>query len=224
MHALVVEDDEKISSFVAKGLREAGFVVDVAADGVEGLEIGLSGRFDVAVVDVMLPGLDGLTLIERLRAARVQTPVLILSARRTVDDRVRGLQAGGDDYMVKPFAFSEVLARVQALLRRASASSEPTVLRVADLEVDRMSRRVMRGDREIVLQAKEYALLEYLVTNAGRIVTRTSILEKVYDYNFDPQTNVIDVLVSRLRGKVDREFERKLIHTVRGMGYVLKEE
>lgn len=224
MKALVIEDDRKIALFVCKGLREAGFVVDEVTDGTEGLHYALGGEHDVAIVDIMLPGMDGLAVIERMRAARVGTPVLILSAKRSVDDRVRGLQAGGDDYLTKPFSFSELLARVQALIRRATRTSEPTSLRLGDLEVDLLSRSVSRGETAIELQAKEFALLEYMMRNAGRIVSKTGILEHVYDYSFDPQTNVVDVLVCRLRNKIDKGFPSKRIHTVRGVGYVLKDQ
>ena len=224
MKVLVVEDDAKIASFIAKGLREAGFSVDVGADGAEGFHLALSEVYSAAVVDIMLPALDGLTLIERIRARNIQTPVLILSAKHSVDDRVRGLQAGGDDYMVKPFSFSELLARVHALIRRSNQVAEPTTLAIGDLTLDLLSREVKRGDQPITLQPREFALLEYLMRNTNRIVSKTSILDRVYDYSFDPQTNVIDVLVSRLRSKVDKDFEKKLIHTARGMGYVLKSE
>jgi two-component system OmpR family response regulator len=224
MRILIVEDDRKIASFVAKGLKEEGFAVDVAHNGVDGLHLGQTEPYDAAVVDIMLPGLDGLTLIERLRADGVRTPVLILSARRSVDDRIKGLQTGGDDYLVKPFSFSELVARLQALIRRAAQASKPSKLSFADLDMDLLARRVWRGESEISLPAKEFALLEYLLRNPGRIVSKTSILESVYDYSFDPQTNVVDVLVCRLRNKVDKDFSPKLIHTVRGMGYVLKEE
>ena len=221
MRALVVEDDASIAEFVVRGLREAGFAVDQAADGEDGLDAGLHQPYDVAIVDVMLPKRDGLSLIEELRRRGVMTPVLILSARRSVDDRVRGLQAGGDDYLTKPFAFAELLARVQALVRRATRAPEPTTLTAADLIVDLLTRRVTRGDAVIDLRPREFALLEYLMRNAGRVVSKTMILSHVWEYNFDPQTNVVDVLVSRLREKIDRPFERKLLKTVRGVGYVL---
>ena len=224
MRILVVEDDEKIASFVSKGLKEAGFAVDVAPDGADGLHLGLSEPYDVLVVDLMLPGLDGLSLIERLRKKGIQTPVLILSAKRRVDDRVKGLQTGGDDYMTKPFSFSELLARIQALIRRATQVAEPATLSTGDLRMDLLTREVVRGEDRITLPAREFSLLEYLMRNEGRIVSKTAILEHVYDYSFDPQTNVVDVLVCRLRNKVDRDFDEKLIHTVRGMGYVLKSE
>jgi heavy metal response regulator len=222
MRLLVVEDDKKIASFVSRGLKEAGYVVDMAERGDDAFHLGLHNHYDVAIVDLMLPGLDGLSLIERWRAQKVKMPVIILSAKRSVDDRVKGLQVGGDDYLTKPFAFSELVARIQALFRRSTATSEPTTLTYGDLTLDLLSREVTRGGRKIELQAREFALLEYLLRNAGRVVSKTMILEHVWDYNFDPKTNVIDVLVSRLRSKVDRDFERKLIHTMRGFGYVLK--
>jgi two-component system OmpR family response regulator len=222
MRVLVVEDDKKIASFVSRGLKEAGYVVDVAERGDDALQLALHNHYDVAIVDLMLPGLDGLILIERWRAQKVKMPVIILSAKHSVDDRVKGLQIGGDDYLTKPFAFSELLARIQALVRRSTAMSEPTTLKYGDLTLDLLSREVTRGGRKIELQAREFGLLEYLLRNAGRVVSKTMILEHVWDYNFDPKTNVIDVLVSRLRSKVDRDFDRKLIHTMRGFGYVLK--
>ncbi len=224
MRILVVEDDKKIASFISKGLKEAGFAVDVANDGVDGLHLGLTEPYAAAVVDIMLPGLDGISLIERLRTKRITTPVIILSAKRSVDDRVKGLQSGGDDYMTKPFSFSELLARIHALIRRSTRESEPSTLRAGSLTIDLLARAVKRGDEDISLPSREFALLEYLIRNKGRIISKTSILEHVYDYSFDPQTNVVDVLVCRLRNKVDRDFDRKMIHTVRGMGYVLKEE
>jgi DNA-binding response OmpR family regulator len=222
MRLLVVEDDRKIASFVADGLKQAGYAVDVAPDGTEGLHLAASANYDAAVIDVMLPGLDGLALIERLRMKRIATPVLILSAKRTVDDRVNGLRAGGDDYMTKPFSFSELLARVEALIRRATRQTEPTSLSVGGMTLDLLAREAKRGDETLPLQPREFALLEYMMRNQGRILSKTAILEHVYDYSFDPQTNVVDVLVHRLRAKVDKGFEPKLIHTVRGAGYVLK--
>ena len=222
MRVLVVEDDKKIASFVARGLKEAGHAVDTAERGDDALHLGLNNLYDVAIVDLMLPAVDGLSLIECWRAKKVKTPVIILSAKRSVDDRVKGLQVGGDDYLTKPFAFSELLARVQALVRRSSQTVEPSTLTYADLTLDLLSREVTRGGRKIELQAREFALLEYLLRNAGRVVSKTMILEHVWDYHFDPKTNVIDVLVSLLRGKIDRDFDRKLIHTMRGFGYVLK--
>ena len=224
MRVLVVEDDKKIASFVARGLKEAGHAVDTAERGDDALHLGLNNHYDVAIIDLMLPAVDGLSLIECWRAKKVKTPVIILSAKRSVDDRVKGLQVGGDDYLTKPFAFSELLARVQALVRRSSQTVEPSTLTYADLTLDLLSREVTRGGRKIELQAREFALLEYLLRNAGRVVSKTMILEHVWDYHFDPKTNVIDVLVSRLRGKIDRDFDRKLIHTMRGFGYVLKQQ
>ena len=221
MHALLIEDDDTIADFVARGLREAGFAVDRAADGAEGLDVALAQTYDVAVVDVMLPRRDGLSVIEELRRKGVMTPVLILSAKRSVDDRVRGLQAGGDDYLTKPFAFAELLARVQALVRRASRTPEPTTLTVEDLVMDLLSRRVTRAGTVVDLRPREFALLEYLMRNCGRVVSKTMILSHVWEYSFDPQTNIVDVLVSRLRDKIDRPFEPKLLRTVRGIGYVL---
>jgi DNA-binding response OmpR family regulator len=217
-----VEDDATIAEFVEKGLREAGFAVDSAADGRTGLEKALAGPFDVAIVDVMLPGMDGLALIDTLRARGAKTPVLILSARRSVDDRVRGLQAGGDDYLTKPFAFAELLARVQALIRRATGAAEPTRLSVGDLSLDLLTRKVQRGAQALDLRPREFALLEYLMRNAGKVLTKTMILSHVWGYSFDPSTNVVDVLVSRLRDKIDKPFPVKLLHTVRGVGYALR--
>ncbi|HYT66919.1 MAG TPA: response regulator transcription factor [Vicinamibacterales bacterium] len=222
MRVLVVEDDRTITEFVERGLREAGYAVDVAADGRSGLEKALANAHDAAIVDVMLPQMDGISLIDALRAKGVRTPVLILSAKRSVDDRVRGLQAGGDDYLTKPFDFAELLARVQALIRRASGTPEPTRLVVGDLSLDLLTRKVHRGAHAIDLRPREFALLEYLMRNAGRVVSKTSILSHVWGYNFDPNTNVIDVLVSRLRDRVDKPFSAKLLHTVRGVGYVLR--
>jgi len=222
MRILIVEDDETIAGFVARGLGEAALAVDQVRDGRQGLEMALQTPYDAAIVDVMLPGLDGLALVESLRRRGVRTPVLILSARHTVDDRVRGLQAGGDDYLVKPFAFAELLARIQALLRRASGTAEPTRLVVGDLELDLLTREVRRGGKKVELRPKELALLEYLMRNAGKVVSKTMILAHVYDYAFDPGTNVVDVLVHRLRDKIDRDFEPKVLQTVRGMGYVLR--
>jgi len=222
MRALLVEDDATIAEFVARGLREAGFAVDHAIDGEAGLNAALAQPYDVAIVDVMLPRRDGLSVIETLRQRGVATPVLILSARREIDDRVRGLQTGGDDYLTKPFAFAELLARVQALVRRATRAPEPTTLTVDDVVLDLLSRRVTRGGSLLDLRPREFALLEYLMRNAGRVVSKTMILSHVWAYNFDPQTNIVDVLVSRLRDKVDRPFEKRLLHTVRGVGYVLR--
>ncbi|MDR1146009.1 MAG: response regulator transcription factor [Verrucomicrobiales bacterium] len=223
MKLLVVEDDKKIGSFIAKGLKENGFVVDLAATGTDGLHLAATVQYDAAVLDIMLPGLDGITLLETLRAKRVTMPVLILSARHTVDDRVRGLQAGGDDYLTKPFSFTELLARIQALLRRSTVMPDSQTLTVSDLRLDLLKREATRDGQHIPLQSKECALLEYLMRNQERIVTKTAILENVYDYNFDPQTNVVDVLICRLRNKIEKDFPNKQtrIRTIRGMGYVL---
>ncbi len=221
VRALIIEDDRTIADFVARGLREAGFAVDCAPDGEAGLRTALEQPYDVAIVDVMLPVRDGLAVIDEMRRNGVQTPVLILSARRTVDDRVRGLQAGGDDYLTKPFAFAELLARVQALVRRATRAPEPTRLTVGDLALDLLTRKVTRGGIAVELRPREFALLEYLMRNAGRVVSKIMILSHVWEYSFDPQTNVVDVLVSRLRDKIDRPLETKLLQTVRGVGYVL---
>lgn len=222
MRILVVEDDKKIASFVVKGLKEAGFAVDHEDNGDDGLQLALNKPYDCAVIDLMLPKLDGLRIIERLRAQKILTPVLILSAKRSVDDRVKGLQTGGDDYLTKPFSFTELLARVYALIRRASRESEPTRLEAGDLSMDLLKREVIRGGTKIELQPREFALLEYLMRSGGRVVSKTMIIEHVWSYDFDPLTNIVDVLVSRLRNKVDRDFEKKLIQTHRGVGYALR--
>jgi two-component system OmpR family response regulator len=224
MRILIVEDDRKIADHLSKGLREAGYAVDEVNDGEEGLHFGLYNNYDAAVLDLMLPARDGISILEQWRAEGVKTPVLILSAKRSVNDRVRGLQAGGDDYLTKPFAFSELLARVQALIRRSTGTSEPTTLSCGGLKLDLLSREVRRDGEKIELQAREFSLLEYLLRNTGRVVSKTMILEHVWDYAFDPQTNVVDVLVCRLRNKVDRDYDPKLIHTLRGAGYVLRSE
>ncbi|MBX7223653.1 MAG: response regulator transcription factor [Blastocatellia bacterium] len=224
MRILVVEDDKKIASFIVKGLQEAGFAVDHATNGEDGLHLALNEPYDVMIVDVMLPKLDGLSLIGELRRNHLQTPVMILSAKRSVEDRVRGLQTGSDDYLTKPFAFAELLARIQALLRRSLGTSETTALKYEDLSINLLTREVSRAGRKIELQPREFALLEYLMRNAGKIVSKTMILEHVWNYDFDPQTNVVDVLVCRVRNKIDKDFERKLLHTLRGVGYVLKTE
>lgn len=223
MRILVIEDDEKIASFVVKGLQQAGMAVDHASNGEEGLDFLLATKYDAAIVDIMLPKMDGVTLIQQARNKKVSTPVIVLSAKRTVDDRVSGLHSGADDYLVKPFAFSELLARIHALLRRASGTPETVRLSVGDLTVDLLAREVRRGKDLIELQPREYSLLEYMMRNAGRVVSKTMILERVWDYSFDPQTNVVDVLVCRLRNKIDKDFPEKLIHTIRGVGYVLKQ-
>jgi two-component system, OmpR family, response regulator len=220
MRILVVEDDKKIASFVVKGLKESGFAVDHAADGENGLIMAETIAYDGIVVDRMLPKLDGLSLIQQLRAKGKQMPVLILSAKASVDDRVKGLQAGSDDYLTKPFAFSELLARIQALIRRSTQTSEPSRLVVGDLTMDLLTREVERGGEQIELQPREFSLLEYLMRNPNRTVTKTMILEHVFDYSFDPQTNVVDVLVHRLRSKVDKD--HAMLHTIRGVGYVLR--
>jgi two-component system OmpR family response regulator len=222
MRLLLVEDDKKISAFVRKGLGEAGFAVDCAFDGRDGLQLALSGPYDAAVMDIMLPVLDGLAIIAKMRDRKINTPVLVLSAKRSVDERVKGLQAGGDDYLIKPFAFAELLARVQALVRRASGTVEPTRLVFGELSVDLLKREVLRNGRKVDLQPKEFALLEYLVRNSAKIVSKTMILEHLWGYNFDPQTNVVDVLVCRLRKQLEAGAVEKLIHTVRGAGYVLR--
>ena len=222
MRILVVEDDKKIASFIVSGLRQAGFTVDLADNGESGLSMALASPYDAAVLDLMLPKLDGLSVIEQMRRQKVSTPVIILSAKRSVDDRIKGLQTGGDDYLTKPFSFAELLARVHALIRRASHESEPTHLTVGNLALDLLTREVVRHGTMIDLQPREFALLEYLMRNSGRVVSKTMIIEQVWGYAFDPMTNVVDVLVSRLRNKVDREFETKLIHTYRGVGYALK--
>ena len=220
MRVLVIEDDAKIASFVVNGLRQSGFAVDHCADGEQGRSMAETVAYDVVILDLMLPRLDGLSLLRQLRHHGHSVPVLILSAKASVDDRVQGLQAGGDDYLTKPFAFSELLARVQALIRRASHTPEPTRLAAAGLTLDLVTREVTRAGKAIELQPREFALLEYLLRNAGRVVTKTMILEHVYDYSFDPQTNIVDVLVHRLRSKVDPD--KNLIQTLRGVGYVLK--
>ena len=224
MRVLLVEDDLKLASFISKGLRQGGFAVDHCADGEDGLHMALTEPYDAAIVDIMLPKLDGLSLIDELRKTKNNTPVIILSAKRSVDDRIRGLQAGGDDYLVKPFSFAELLARVQALIRRASGTSEPTTLEVGDLSMDLHSRKVVRSGQKIDLSPLEFSLLEYLMRNAGNVVSKTMIMEHVWDYNFDPQTNVVEVRISKLRDKVDEDFEKKLIRTVYGAGYVLEED
>ena len=222
MRLLLVEDDLKIASFILKGMRAEGYAVDHAPDGQEGLHMAVTEPYDAAIVDLMLPKLDGLSLIEMMRKEKVNTPVIILSAKGAVDDRVRGLQAGGDDYLPKPFAFSELLARVQALIRRAGGQSEPAHLTYGDLTMNLLTREVTRGGRKIELQRLEFSLLEYLMRNAGRVVSKTMIMEHVWDYSFDPQTNVVESRICRLRDKIDRGFDRKLIQTVRGVGYALK--
>jgi two-component system, OmpR family, response regulator len=223
MRILIVEDDRDAADYLVKALREVGHMAEVAHDGEEGLSLAAGGEHDVLVVDRMLPRLDGLSMIGTLRSKGLQTPVLILSALGQVDDRVKGLRAGGDDYLPKPYAFSELLARVEVLARRRSGGNEETVYRVGDLELDRLSHEVKRGGTEIVLQPREFRLLEYLMKHAGQVVTRTMLLENVWDYHFDPQTNVIDVHISRLRSKIDKGFARPLLNTVRGAGYMIRD-
>lgn len=223
MRILLVEDDDTIATFIIKGLKQAGYAADPASEGETGLHLALSESYDLIILDLMLPRLDGLTLLTRLRQRNQSVPVIILSARGTVDDRVKGLQSGSDDYMTKPFAFSELLARIQAIFRRVSGAVETTRLTAGDLTIDLLSREVVRAGRRVELQPREFALLEYLMRNKGRVVSKTMIMEHVWDYNFDPQTNVIEARISRLRDKIDNGFEQKLIHTVRGAGYVLRE-
>lgn len=222
MRILLVEDDPKIASFILKGLKAEGFAVDHAADGEQGLNLALTEPYAAAIVDVMLPRLNGLELIKTIRRERVKTPVIVLSARGAVEDRVRGLQTGADDYLAKPFAFSELLARVQALIRRSTDAAEPTRLSYADLSMNLITREVSRGEIKVELQPLEFSLLEYLLRNAGRVVSKTMIMENVWDYNFDPQTNVVESRIYKLREKIDKGFPIKLIHTVRGVGYVIK--
>ncbi len=224
MRVLLIEDDLKLASFIVKGLKEAGFAVDHSADGEDGLHRALGEPYDAAIVDIMLPKLDGLSLIDELRRRKNTTPLIILSAKRSVDDRIKGLQTGGDDYLVKPFAFSELLARLQALVRRASGAAEPTGLVVGDLSMNLLTREVRRGAKGIDLPPLEFSLLEYLMRNARKVVSKTMIMEHVWDYNFDPQTNVVEVRMCRLRDRIDKGFGKKLIHTVYGAGYVLKED
>ncbi len=222
MRILLVEDDQKIAAFIQKGLKAEGFAVDHAVDGEDGLHLALSEPYDAAVVDIMLPKLDGLTLIESIRQERLKIPVIILSAKGTVVDGVNGLQAGGHDYLTKPFAFSELLARIQALIRRSTDQTEPTRLAVGDVSMNLITREVVRAGKQIELQPLEFSLLEYLMRNAGRVVSKTMIMEHVWDYHFDPQTNVVESRIYKLREKIDKGFPTKLIQTVRGVGYVLK--
>ena len=222
MHILLIEDDAEAAEFLVKGLRESGYEVSHAHDGREGVFRATEGQFDLVVTDRMLPQMDGLAIIQLMRQKGISTPVLVLSALGTVDDRVRGLKAGGDDYLTKPFAFAELLARIEALLRRSSSAAEATKLKVADLELDLLARRVIRGGREIDLTARELKLLEFLMRRAGQLVTRTMLLEGVWDLHFDPQSNLIDVHISRLRQAVDKGSENPLIHTIRGSGYIMR--
>ena len=224
MRVLLIEDDLKTAAFISKGLKEAGFAVDHVTDGESGLQMASEEPYDAAIVDVMLPKMDGLALIESLRRQEIKTPVIILSAKRSVNDRVKGLQTGSDDYLTKPFTFSELLARVQGLIRRSSGVSEPTSITVADLSIDLLTREVVREGEKIDLQPREFALLEYLMRNQVKVVSKTMIMEHVWNYNFDPQTNVVEARICRLRDKVDKGFGAKLIRTIRGVGYVLKQD
>ncbi len=222
MRVLIVEDDKKLASFLIKGLKQEGFAVDYEDNGEDGLHLAMHESYDVAIIDIMLPKLDGLTIIEEIRRRKIDTPVIILSAKRSVDEKIRGLKKGGDDYLTKPFAFSELLARLQALIRRATGGSEPTRLSAGDISMDLLTREVIRGGQKIDLQPREFALLKYFMNNAGRVVSKTMILEHVWGYSFDPQTNVVDVLVCRLRNKLEGNFEEKAIRNIRGVGYVFK--
>ena len=223
MRILLVEDDQRTASFIVKGLKQEGFAVDHVLDGEDGLHRAISEPYDAAILDIMLPGIDGLRLIDEIRKRNIMVPILVLSAKSSVDDRIKGLQKGGDDYMVKPFAFSELVARIHALIRRAHREPEPTSLKVNDLYLDLARRKVFRASKEIELQPKELSLLEYLMRNTGRVVSKTMIMEHVWDYNFDPQTNVVEARICKLREKIDRHSDKKLIHTIRGVGYVLEE-
>ncbi|HMM13935.1 MAG TPA: response regulator transcription factor [Parvibaculum sp.] len=222
MRILVIEDDLEAAAYMVRGLRESGHIVDHAGDGEEGLTLGLSSQYDVMIVDRMLPKRDGLSVVAALRTEGVRTPVLILSALGEVDDRVMGLKAGSDDYLTKPYAFAELLARIEVLVRRSNPDQVRTRLQVGDLEVDLLARKVTRAGQEIELQPREFRLLEYMMKHAGQVVTRTMLLENVWEYHFDPQTNVIDVHISRLRAKIDKNFKQPLLHTVRGAGYSLR--
>jgi len=222
MRILLIEDDQIIANFVIKGLKEAGYCVDHATDGIEGLDLALNNSYDIDIIDLMLPKLDGLSIIERMRAQNIKTPVIIVSAKRSVDDRVKGLQSGSDDYLIKPFSFSELLARIQAHLRRSDNTNEATCLTIHDVSINLLARTVVREGKSIDLQPKEFALLEYLMRNSGNIVSKTMIMERVWNYNFDPQTNVVEARISKLRDKVDKKFNTPLIHTIRGLGYVFK--
>jgi len=224
LRVLLVEDDKRTACFIIKGFKQEGFAVDHATNGEDGLHLALHEPYDAAIVDIMLPKLDGLSMINEMHRNKVNTPVIILSAKRSVDDRVKGLQAGGDDYLIKPFAFSELLARIRALIRRSTGASESTHLKVGGLSMDLLSREVTRQGKRIDLQPREFALLEYLMHNAGRVVSKTMIMEHVWDYNFDPETNVVEARICRLREKIESGFEKKLIHTITGFGYVLRED
>lgn len=221
MRVLLVEDDQTIAKYIVKGLQEAGFCVEHAASGTEGLHFAFDATFDVAIFDLMLPEVDGLTIISEMRGKGISTPVLILSARQSVSDKISGLQTGADDYLTKPFSFAELQARVQALIRRSSTTPASSVMEVGALRLDRFTREVTHSGQQIILQAREYALLAYLMSNVGRVITKTMILDQIWEYSFDPQTNVVEVLIHRLRGKVDKPFRTSLIRTIRGVGYVL---
>ncbi len=223
MRILLIEDDPEIARFVVRGLKRESFAVDHAENGEDGLHLALTEDYDTAVVDIMLPRLDGISLVRKLRSAGRNTPVIILSAKRSTEEKVEGLQSGSDDYLAKPFSFTELLARIQALIRRATGTPETTRLRVGELHLDLLKREVTRAGRTIILQPREFALLEYLMRNAGRVVSKTMIIEHVWDYNFEPQTNIVEVSISRLRNKIDRDFDQPMIHTIRGAGYVVKE-
>lgn len=223
MRLLLIEDDQVIADFICKGLKESGFAIDHMTDGQTGLSAALQGAHDLAIIDLMLPILDGLSVIDRIREKKINIPIIILSAKRTVDDRINGLQHGSDDYLTKPFSFSELLARVEALLRRSNNAVEPTSLSINDLSLDLLARTVVRGNKKIDLQPKEFALLEYLIRHTGHVVSKTMIMERVWNYDFDPGTNVVEARISKLREKIDKDFNTPLIHTVRGLGYILKE-
>jgi len=222
MKLILIEDDQVIADFITRGMKEAGFAVDHMVDGQSGLNTILNNNYDVAIIDLMLPKLDGLSIISRIRKKNINIPIIILSAKRSVDERISGLQSGADDYLTKPFSFSELLARVDALIRRSNNVVESTTLSINDLSLDLLARTAERAGKKIDLQPKEFALLEYLIRNTGRVVSKTMIMERVWDYNFDPQTNVVEARICKLRDKIDKNFETPLIHTVRGLGYVLK--
>lgn len=224
MKILLIEDDKKTSAFIIKGLNQAGYTVDHSVDGVDGLFKATEQEFDLAIIDIMIPRLDGLTVVDRIRQKEISVPIIILSAKNSVEDKVKGLQKGCDDYIAKPFSFSELLARIQALLRRATSTTESTTLTIADLKLDVINRRVTRGGIKIEIQPLEYMLLEYLIRNKERVISKTMIMEHVWEYNFDPNTNVVEARICRLRDKIDRPFAIKLLHTVRGFGYVLEEK
>lgn len=223
MKILLIEDDPVIAEFICNGLKEAGFAVEHKGDGISGLESAMKDLYDLAVIDLMLPKLDGLSLISRIREKNIALPIIILSARRSVDDRINGLQHGGDDYLTKPFSFSELLARIEAIMRRSNKINEPSYLNICDLTLDLLSRTAKRAGNRIDLQPKEFALLEYLARNSGRVLSKTMIMERVWNYDFDPGTNVVEARISRLREKVDKDYKTPLIHTIRGLGYILKE-